>query len=236
MRPGLAEGILARPVRLAAGSPRAVARPGLPQIRTCPIKASGSSGRGLATPPATRRGYVYAVVGPCVPAAFPPGGPATRRPLPSPGSPWGGFPGFLGTMRRSDPCRPSRPAHWVRGGGTAAAPAVSLPTTPGAGGPGRGPFGVGRPAKAEVRTRRRRTGLPGSWGTPMHLCRVLRPRRDPAPLALAVCQAWPPLWQRRRLSAGRHLRGSIARLRRWLSTLRPRGHPRRAQDSLPAVG
>ena len=32
----------------AAGSPRAVARPGLPQIRTCAIRASGSSGQGFA--------------------------------------------------------------------------------------------------------------------------------------------------------------------------------------------
>ena len=31
-----------------AGSPRAVARPGLPQIRTCTIRASGSSGQGFA--------------------------------------------------------------------------------------------------------------------------------------------------------------------------------------------
>ena len=34
--------------RLEAGSPWAVARPGLPQIRTCPIKASGSSGQSFA--------------------------------------------------------------------------------------------------------------------------------------------------------------------------------------------
>src|SRR5712671_6791131 len=33
---------------------------------------------------------------------FPPSRPTTRRPLPSPGSPWSGFPCFAGTTRRSD--------------------------------------------------------------------------------------------------------------------------------------
>ena len=32
-----------------AGWPRVVASPGLPQIRTCPIRAYGSSGHGFAT-------------------------------------------------------------------------------------------------------------------------------------------------------------------------------------------
>jgi hypothetical protein len=91
-----------------------------------------------------------------------------------------------------------------------AVPSPRLPFRSGppqAQGAGPGTVRIGRPAKAEVRTRRRRTGLPGSWGTPAHLCRVLRPRRDPTPLALAVCRAWPPLWQRRRLSAGKALSG-----------------------------
>jgi hypothetical protein len=35
--------------RVAAGSPRAVARPGFPQIRACPIKAHGSSCHVFAT-------------------------------------------------------------------------------------------------------------------------------------------------------------------------------------------
>ena len=40
----------ARSNAIPAGSPRAVARPGFPQIRTCPIKASGSSSQEFATP------------------------------------------------------------------------------------------------------------------------------------------------------------------------------------------
>ena len=41
---------------------------------------------------------------------FPPNGSATRRPLPSAGSPRVGFPGFHGTMERSDSLPPSRRA------------------------------------------------------------------------------------------------------------------------------
>jgi hypothetical protein len=41
---------------------------------------------------------------------FPPNGSATRRPLPSAGSPRDGFPGFHGTMERSDSLPPSRRA------------------------------------------------------------------------------------------------------------------------------
>jgi hypothetical protein len=42
-----------------AGWPRVVAFPGLPQIRTCAINASGSSGRGFAT----RRQHEWIVFG-----------------------------------------------------------------------------------------------------------------------------------------------------------------------------
>ena len=47
--------------------------------------------------------------------------------------------------------------------------------------------------------------------------------------------AWPPLCPRRRLPQ-RSFRGSITRLRHWLSTLRRPGCPDATQDSLPAVG
>jgi hypothetical protein len=47
--------------------------------------------------------------------------------------------------------------------------------------------------------------------------------------------ARPPLCPRRRLPRC-SFRGSITRLRHWLSTLRRPGHPDTTQDSLPAVG
>ena len=81
----------ARECRLA-GSPWAVTHPGLPRIRTCPIKASGSSGQPFARigcpvrPPLTtastaiRRPRVDRGSGLDVPALFPDDGRLTRKP------------------------------------------------------------------------------------------------------------------------------------------------------------
>ena len=98
-----------------AGWPRAVAHPGLPQIRTCRIPASGSLADGLATRlrsrthrlefrvgSATRCSFVYVLSDLGVSATFPSNGSISQCPLPSIGSRWGRFPDFKGTMRHSD--------------------------------------------------------------------------------------------------------------------------------------
>ena len=104
-----------------AGWPREVTLPGLPQIRTCPIQASGSSVYGFAA----RR--CRTVTHPVVAAIFPcfvemvsrldvrgicPSGRSIVRPPPSlHGVPWGGFPPFTGTMQRLR--RLASPPHFV---------------------------------------------------------------------------------------------------------------------------
>jgi hypothetical protein len=86
--------------------------PPLPQIRTCPIKASGSSRHGFVCRRAIRerdgnRGPRYDAL-----ALVPAHGSATRHPLPSPGSARPAFPWLAGTMRCSDVLAPSRRASW----------------------------------------------------------------------------------------------------------------------------
>ena len=65
-------------------------------------------------------------------------------------------------------------------------------------------------------------------------CPALRPRQDPR-IRPYDASARPPLCPRRRLPQ-LGFRGSITRLRHWLSTLRRPGHPDTTQDSLPAAG
>src|SRR5262249_40152029 len=62
---------------------------------------------------------------------LPNGGSVTRPSLPSAGSPRGEFPGFHGTTKGSDPCRPVSPDSWAR---PAIPPRawISLPPRPGA--------------------------------------------------------------------------------------------------------
>ena len=113
-----------------AGSPRVVAHPGFPQIRTCPIKAYGSSGQGFATSPedaASRCCFVDTVPRFDALAMLPANESLTRCLLPYAGSPWGGFPGIHGTMRRCDFRRPSRRASLPSLGGTTRAPWLRSP-------------------------------------------------------------------------------------------------------------
>ena len=65
------------------GSPRAVAHPGLPRIRTCAINASGSSDHGFAARRcvAVRWSRVEMISGFGVPVIFPSHGSMTRHPL-----------------------------------------------------------------------------------------------------------------------------------------------------------
>jgi len=106
-----------------AGWPRAVARPGLPQIRTCGFPASGSSVRGPRSPSAhvlctsaPRCGYPMALRVPSQGLRVPTGcstiGATDRLPLPSTGSRREQFPGVIGTTRSSD-FSPPFPLHFV---------------------------------------------------------------------------------------------------------------------------
>jgi hypothetical protein len=90
-----------------AGWPWAVARPGLPQIRTCALNAYGSSQRGFATAIRCRR--VYGLPGFGAPDPFPFNGSTLRYLLSSPGSLWDRFPWFHGSMKYSDSLPPVSP-------------------------------------------------------------------------------------------------------------------------------
>ena len=84
--------------------------PGLPQIRTCPTKASGSSRHGFTSRFAIGERYVdprprYKALD-----GWPAHQSMTNLFLPSPGSPRSRFPCFNGTMKRCDSLRPSRRA------------------------------------------------------------------------------------------------------------------------------
>ena len=65
-------------------------------------------------------------------------------------------------------------------------------------------------------------------------CPALRPRQDPR-IRPCNASARPPICPPRRLPHS-YFRGSITRLRHWLSTLRRPGRPDTTQDSLPVVG
>ena len=162
---------------------------------------------------------------------FPPNGSVTRRPLPSPGSSRVEFPGFLGTMRRSDSLPPVPPRfvslRLAIPSRVACVRSRSGPTPTG----GQG-FVVRlspAPDVVEMETQ----GVPSSWGTLMCLCPVLRPRQDRYHQAIAVRRRGPRVMQRRRLP-----RVMLSRLNSTASALAvyasPGGSP--AQDARLASG
>ena len=121
------------------------------------------------------------------------------------------------------PCRPSRRASLPSLGDTTACVRRFAPS-----GRDARPWarGVGVPVSRAGNVRWRRQGLPGSWGTLMCPCPVLRPRqdrRDARPIAAR--RHGPRLCQQRRLPRRLSFRGSIARPLDSLSTLRRAGHP-----------
>jgi len=93
----------------AAGSAQGVAPPGLPQIRTCPTKAYGSSRHGFTPGGAIRSRFVNRPLRLGVLDLLPDYGSVTRPSLPSAGSSPGEVPDFRGTMEDSDSCRPVSP-------------------------------------------------------------------------------------------------------------------------------
>ena len=162
--------------------------PGLPQIRTCPIKASGSSRHGFTSRLAIGERYVYPrsrcrVLGGC-----PAHKSMTNISLPSPGSPRSRFPCFTGTMKMCDSLPASRRAslcfawryHALRLSLRSRSPertTASLGLV----------SGIPLPESARGKDQ----GVPSSWGILVCLCRVLRPRPDRTPLAMAVYRCCP---------------------------------------------
>jgi hypothetical protein len=137
-------------------------------------------------------------------------------------------------MERSD-SRPSLPSHFVAFARRLPprAPVFVAPHKPDA---GLGPrvFGSGHPQSLSL-SRRRRSGVPSSWGTPISVCPV-----QPTPAGLLApdrysAAAWPLVCEKQRLPR-KVFRRSIAGLSDSLSTLRRAGYPDPTQDSLPAVG
>src|ERR1700737_1040882 len=111
---------------------------------------------------AIRWWFVHTVSGFEAPPVFPSSGPVARRPLPSTGSRRLRFPGFHGTMRRSDSLRT-----FTTG------------------------FLVVRPSLPLVGPTVESQGVPSSWGTLLCLCRVLGPRRDQSHQAEGWADAAP---------------------------------------------
>jgi hypothetical protein len=177
-------------------------------VRTCPIKASGSSRHGFARRTAIRERYGHRKPGLKVPDRFPARGSATRRPLPSPGSRRLQFPEFGGTMGRSDSLRTVTTACPCRSPVVtpAGASVFVSPLKPDAG-LRPGAFWVRPPPSS--RSPGELQGVPSSWGTLMCLRPVLRPRRDRATRPYGG-PTRPPGCQNRRLAAGSQSRGSIA--------------------------
>ena len=121
---------------------------------------------------------------------FPPNGSATRRPLPSAGSPRVGFPDLFGTIERSDSLWTLSPRFVCASlGDTTPCRLSSLCSGPTHSAWGLGPSGLDVPECQffEVGPQ----GVPSSRGTWWCLCRVLRPRRDRTHQALAVCRHGP---------------------------------------------
>jgi len=216
-------------LRHSAGSPWGIAPPGLPQIRTCPIKASGSSRCGFAVPHTIRppcgdtRGGSMPSVWFQLPVynAAPPSLHGVRE---------GPFPRFHTTMRRSD-SRPLVSPHFVAFVWRYH-PCASF--APSGQARGRGLRGVGVPVPEpdmSVET----DGAPKFLGTP----RVPWPC-SPTPVGSVTPGHSGAPTRSPRLTRARTptmiFRGSIARPGHSLSTLRREGYPSTAQDSLPAAG
>ena len=144
----------------------------------------------------------------------------TRRPLPSAGSLGIGSPGLHGTMGRSD-SRPSLSPHFVAFAWRYHPCAAVRSHRPRRAAVGSGELVFRVPSR---NCWWKRTGLPGSQGPLVCLGPVLRPRRDRSRQASCGVSAWSPRLTRARTPA-KSFRGSIARPRHWLSTLRSEGHP-----------
>jgi hypothetical protein len=216
------------------GGPRG--RPlGLPQIRTCPTKAYGSSSHGFATP----LGYPRPLRGQGLEARCP---RLVARPRPRDPAP--------PSLRRVLAGRVPRPRRYYEGlrlllpplavllcspGDTRVASGHSLPPGPDAGPAGRESLGFGHSHKADLR-RGRAAGLSGSWGTLVCVRPVLGPRQDRYARPTTAYRHGPSARSdgglaARRLISG--LDGTAFTLVVYASSVKS---PRPTQDSLLAAG
>jgi hypothetical protein len=153
-----------------------------------------------------------------------------RLPRPSTGSPWGGFPAFVGTMSSSDFLRffPPRSVSFA-GRHLACALSSSLPCA------------RTQLARAWALFRepplfpltRKALDLPGSWGTSACVPRSRTPV-EPQRQVFLGASVLPSATMTASASTTRISRGSIPRPACSLSTLRSQSLPCATQDSLPA--
>jgi hypothetical protein len=99
---------------------------------------------------------------------------------------------------------------------------------------GPGVFGSGHPQSLSL-SRRRRSGVPSSWGTPISVCPVPSTPAGPRAPDRYGPAAWPLVCEQQRLPR-KVFRRSLAGLSDLLSTLRHPGYPDPTADSLPAAG
>ena len=224
-----------------AGWPRVVSHPRLPQIRTCPTRASGSSDHGIATPkraPARRRfrrrsancrTCVETAVGSVSSPSVRPTVHDPIRRFPPPGPRGAGSPTSTVLSADSDFSTPV-PPHFVSFAWRYHAAALFAPA-----GVGRSPGRdccLSRPSVPHLRWRRR--DLPGSWATPACMPRSPTPAEPHAPDHLGAAMVPSALVT---ASASAMFTDFVAQSRSLqgsLCTLRSRGHPRSTQHSVPA--
>ena len=193
----------------------------LPQIRTCPIKASGSSRRGLTCAALPVVVSWTADRGSMPPRCCPATDPRRGAPFPPPGSRGTSSPASQVLWSAPIPGRPSRPTslpsqdgyHPVR-------LCLSLHTSPTPAW-GQGCSGQATPGPVDIEGE---TGVPSSWRTPISVCHV-----QSTPVGLRApdrygAAAWPLVWEQQRLPR-KVFRRSIVWLSDSLSTLRQAGCP-----------
>jgi hypothetical protein len=153
-----------------------------------PNDSSGSVSGDCFASSAIRCCFVDTGSGFDAPALFPSNRSVTWHSLPSPGPGRLPFPRFGGTMECSDVLRPWRRAPLPSLGATRRCGCRFAPCGPArqprAGGSSSGPpYRLLSPGDDQ--------DLPGSWGTLVSLCRVLRPRQDRRHQACTVCRRGP---------------------------------------------
>jgi len=130
-------------------------------------------------------------------------------------------------------CRPSRRASFPSLGDTTRA--LVFRPMHGRAPPRAGSPGVGHPVPPAGMLSVETAGSPTFLGNPHCALALLSDPGGTDASGHDDAPARPPLCPRRRLPRS-YFRGSITRLRHWLSTLRRPGHPDTTQDSLPAAG
>lgn len=210
-----------------------VAPPGLPQIRTCPTKAYGSSSHGFTPRYAIRCRPINRVLRLGVPALLPDRGSVTRPPFPPPGPPMASSPTSPVLWRTPTPAIPSHRTlvlarRYPRASGLSLLPRPDADEA--------GPEFLVRYSSDRPSERGRAAGLSGSWGTLVCVRPVLGPRQDRYTRPSTVYRRGPSA----RSDGGLAARGLISGLDRTAFTrvvyASPAKSPGPTQDSLLAAG